>query len=99
MTDYLKKKKMYELLKQLEPEFSIPIMKECKYRFFRGSEWLSIPVYETLECDYIEMYHSKSCITVTFYIWDDESERLISIDRKVYCFSCGKCTLQYKRAV
>ena len=88
---------MYELLNQLEPDFSIPIMKECRYRFYRGSEWLSVPVYGTVECDYIEMYHSRSYISVTFYIWNDETENLVSIDRKAYSFLSGKCTLRYKR--
>lgn len=46
---YLKKKKFYDLAKELLKDVKLPIMKECEYKFFRGAEWLSFA------CD--ENYH------------------------------------------
>lgn len=38
--EYLKKKKLYELTKELLKDKRIPLMKDCEYRFCRGAEWL-----------------------------------------------------------
>lgn len=38
--EYLKKKKLYELAKELLKDKEIPLMKDCEYKFGRGSEWL-----------------------------------------------------------
>ena len=39
--EYLKKKKLYELTKELLKDKEIPLMKDCEYRFHRGLEWLN----------------------------------------------------------
>ena len=38
--EYLKKTGMYKVMKNLLPEVKIPLMKNCTYKFYRGSEWL-----------------------------------------------------------
>lgn len=39
MVRYLKKKKLYAIAKSLIKE-KLPLCKDCKYTFYRGSEWL-----------------------------------------------------------
>ena len=46
---YLKKKKFYDLAKELLKDVKLPIMKECEYKLYRGAERLSFA------CD--ENYH------------------------------------------
>lgn len=64
---YLKKKKMYELVK---PYFAnrIPLMKNCNYSFVRGSEFLkfncvdnynSVSVYSSYEGLYVRVHEYK----------------------------------------
>ena len=40
MGKYLKKKKMFELLKQLEALADHVKLSDCTYKFYRGTEWL-----------------------------------------------------------
>ena len=54
--EYLKKTKLYELAKTLMPD--IPSMRNCEYRFYRGSEWLKWLSGEECEDGWID-YKSK----------------------------------------
>lgn len=45
MVRYLKKKKLYEIAKSLIKE-ELPLCKDCKYTFYRGSEWLVCDSYK-----------------------------------------------------
>ena len=38
--EYLKKKKLYELAKELLKDKEIPLMKDCEYKSYKGAEWL-----------------------------------------------------------
>lgn len=98
MEEYLKKKKMFELLKQLAPGLNIPIMKECEYKFYRGAEWLNVPIYDRLDFDYISMYHSRSYISIDFDVYETENNRFCNENRKTYCYENGNWRLTYDRA-
>ena len=52
MVRYLKKKKLYAIAKSLIKE-ELPLCKDCKYTFYRGSEWLVGDSYKvsSLACD------------------------------------------------
>lgn len=75
---YLKKKKFYELTKELLKDKKIPIMKECKYTFHHGAEWLCFTG--------LEDYHSYNIASLSAGNWisieesffsDEECEQLI----------------------
>ena len=41
MAQYLKKKKLYEIVKKLLADKKLPPLKNCEYKFYRGAEWLT----------------------------------------------------------
>lgn len=59
MAEYLKKKKLYELTKQLLTEDKLPLMKECKYKFYHGAEWLYFSVDDGTHYKISSLYCGK----------------------------------------
>lgn len=90
---YLKKKKLYEMLKALV-DTDLRKLKDAKYRFFRGSEWL--------ECSsdnnkVFKLYHSRRFVSLDISIWDEEKENYVEIDRITYQLIDGQLIKNYQR--
>ena len=79
---YLKKKRMFELLKQLEELADHVKLSDCTYKFYRGTEWLR---YD--DGDHIwEMVASNGglylAVNLLEFDWSNNLEGLVS--RHVY---------------
>lgn len=63
MVKYLKKKKIHKLAQVLG--YSVPALKKCSYRYYRGSEWLTFPAEQ--DDEYYEFYVCKSYMSIELY--------------------------------
>lgn len=92
-TQYLKKTKMYNLLKDIiEPEY-MPKMSECEYRFYRGSEWLIFYIGFDFIC---KLYHRGVGFTLDFDSFNDFDVR-VSWDILTFAYLDDKLILNYWR--
>lgn len=87
MVKYLKKKRMFELLKQLVELADHVKSSDCTYKFYRGTEWLRLD-----DGDHIfELCASNGGLYLAFnlleYDWETYFERIV--ERHVYN-GCGK---------
>lgn len=64
--DYLKKKKMYAVV--LELGYPVPVLRDCNYKYYRGSEWLAFPLDDN---EYLELYHFNGYFSVTILEYDE----------------------------
>lgn len=83
---YLKKRKMYDLCNHLMLDLdlfqlvgcnTVPGLRDCEYKFYRGSEWLHVYFGDL----YVVLYHGNSYISIEILNFDDNS----SVHRKVFC--------------
>lgn len=77
---YLKKSKLYSIAKEVFELCDFPMLKDCKYICYRGTEWLKI-YHDT----YIYEICSMGCgayLSVKVYYYDDFCNR-ITISRSV----------------
>lgn len=94
MCEYLGKKKLYELLKMIIKPEIMQIMKDCEYRKYRGSEWLSMCV----DYDYvIKIYRSGFHVAVDFFEINDYDDSLVSLDRMCFGFCNNILHVNYWR--
>lgn len=81
--NYLKKKKMFELAKRLFTDLDPNVkLKNCGYRFYRGTEWLSIyddPYGYELSVSNDGNY----LIAEVFFYCDDDCTKKTLVSRKV----------------
>ncbi len=80
--NYLKKKKMYELMVRLASLDCEVSLSKCEYSFYRGMEWLWL-----LDNSYIYKLcsdHGGKCLSLTKYIYDDDTLSHREIFRHVY---------------
>ena len=83
MVKYQGKRRLYEFLKT--QGFTVPKMKEMKYEFYHGNEWL--------RCDEIGLFGTFSNMTVTTYAYDEEEDKDIEVG--FFSYRNGECV--YKR--
>lgn len=83
---YFKKRKMYDLvvellsscdLFQLVGDSPVPAMRDCSYKFYRGSEWLNV----SFEDVYVVLYHGNCYISIEVFDFDSDK----SLYRKCFC--------------
>ena len=87
MVKYLKKKKMFELLKQLV-QFDCEVkLSDCVYRFYRGTEWLRVSD-NTYSYDLCSM-GSGNYLALDKYVFDEDSFKDKCVFRHVFN-GCGK---------
>lgn len=67
-TPYLKKKKMYELLKGML-EYKPDLMKYATYKFYHGAEWLKGSAYDGENVVTYEMYHESYFLSLNIGGW------------------------------
>ena len=91
---YFKKKKMYELLKSIA-DTDLDMMKNASYKFYRGSEWLKCGSNDTNY--YYDMYHSGYFISLDIFLYDEQSEEYVEIDRITYKIVKEKLVKTYQR--
>lgn len=70
MAEYLKKKKIYSILKELVPNLLLPAMKDCAYKSYRGDEWLICGVGDS------EQYMDEYCLWRAGNMFDIRVERV-----------------------
>lgn len=80
---YLKKKKMYELAVSICPD--VPALKDCEYKFYRGSEWLQWCSDEDCEDGYIgfKLFHCASYHSLDKLQYLGSESKVLQLDRKV----------------
>lgn len=91
---YMKKKRMYELLKQMEPELELPLLRLCSYKFYRGSEWLEANLYG-FKYEFVKIYHYLNFVSIDFYYICENC--LLLVCRKTYRYDGEMCELEYCR--
>ncbi len=90
---YLKKTKMYHLLENIIESEYMPKLSECRYRYYRGSEWLEFYI----DLDFIvTLYHSSAYVSLDFDTFD-VLDRRNSYDRLTFTFMDNDLSLRYKR--
>lgn len=77
---YLKKTKMHELAKKIFTLDCDVKLKDCEYKFYRGSEWLRLN--DNTYCYEIYASHGGRFLSVETFIYDDDFNR-IEVSRKV----------------
>lgn len=85
MAEYLKKKKIYSILKELVPDITLPAMKDCAYKFYRGDEWLTCCVGDSEQyMDEYCLWHAGNRFDISFerVYWEDGRRELLQ--HKVY---------------
>lgn len=93
---YLKKKKMYEMLKSLV-NTNLNIMKNTTYRFYRGSEWLECTSDGVEHCKMYKLYHEGQFVSLDISQWDEEKENFVEIERITYRMINGQLVKSYQR--
>ena len=86
---YLKKKKMFELLKSMEPLSESVKLSDCTYKFHGGVEWLTVSV----DHDHVMelcLNHGGDYLSYTYYLvdWNNGCRRLRQLDRHIYYDYC-----------
>lgn len=95
-TGYLKKKKMYEMLKSLV-NTNLNIMKNATYRFYRGSEWLECVSDDTENCIKYKLVHEGHFFSLDISQWDREKDKFVEIERITYRMTDGQMVKSYQR--
>lgn len=77
--NYLKKKKMYQIAKDLFIKDHKVRLCDCHYKFWRGSEWLN---FHDDDFIYYELYAMSGGrhLTIEIFSYDDDLNRIL-IDR------------------
>ena len=82
--NYLKKTKMHKLACELRDD--VPMLKDCEYKFYRGSEWLKW--YADEECDdgYIqwELYVCKTYCSLSKVQHLESEFKAITLGRQIF---------------
>lgn len=75
---------MFELAKKIC--FDIPKMKECEYKFYRGSEWLIWFANEDCEDGYIswEIYRTGYFVSLNKIQHLESEFKAVTLERKTY---------------
>lgn len=85
---YLKKRKMYEIANKVLALDSNVKLKDCEYRFFRGTEWLRLRddtyIYELCSMA------GGNYLSVETYFYDMELSKRVQVSFKVLN-GWGKC--------
>lgn len=93
---YLKKKKMYEMLKSLVT-INLSMMKNATYRFYRGSEWLEC-TSDDEECyKHFKLYHEGLFVSLDISQWDEEKDNFVETERITYRMINGQLVKIYQR--
>ena len=81
---YLKKKKLYELAKQHCSD--IPKLRDCEYRFHRGSEWLKWNSSEESEDGWItwSLFRTGAHVSLEKVLHLEAEFKATTIERKVF---------------
>ena len=88
---YLKKSKLRKFL--IYMGIPVPALKDCVYRFYRGSEWLR---FTGLDDIYYEIYFSQF-MAIEKNRFDEILDKYVLIDRRVYNpQEVTKLILEYK---
>lgn len=90
MVVYLKKKKLFEIAKSLIAFESDLKLKDCAYRFYRGTEWLRL-YDDSYIYELCAMYGGKYLSLEKFY-YNEKSDNRIIVERSVLN-GFGKCTV------
>ena len=79
---YLGKKKMYEMACSISP-CKLPLMKNCEYKFYRGSEWLKWLSDEECDDGWIqwELYVCKAYYSLEKVQYLESANKAISLSR------------------
>lgn len=97
---YLKKKKMYDLLKDVFKDmlaYKPELMKYATYRFYRGSEWLEGCANNGESYVIYKMYHEGHFISLDILKWNDEKSAHEEIERITYHLQNEKWIKSYQR--
>ena len=79
--EYLKKKKLYELVKNgMRYPDDLPKMKDCTYRFFSGFEWLSFTGAYTLHSYKVSSQCCGGWLNIQESYFDYSGSNLITLD-------------------
>ena len=81
---YLKKKKMHSIAQELCYE-KVPALKDCEYKFYRGSEWLKWFADEECEDGYIqwEFYCCRSYYSFEKVQHLESENKAVTLERYV----------------
>lgn len=90
MVSYLKKSKIREIVLSLG--FLVPTLKDCSYKFYKGSEWLR---FSGTDEYYYEVYVCPGYLAIDCIDYD-ENDVSHSINRWVYV-GADYSVLKYKR--
>lgn len=93
--NYLKKKKLYELLQTIAFT-ELDIMKYAEYKFYRGSEWLYCNA--KIENLSYELYHKNYFVSLDILKYDEDQDKTINVDRIVYDFIDNKLIKKLQRS-
>lgn len=93
---YLKKKKMYEMLKSLVST-DLNMMKNATYRFYHGSEWLECTSDNEEHYKTYKLYHEGVFVSLDISQWDEEQEKFVDIERITYRMVDGQLVKHYQR--
>lgn len=82
--EYLKKTKMHDLAKSLMAD--VPPVRDCEYKFYRGSEWLKWTSDEECGDGWIrfELYVCKSYYSLEKVQYLESEFKSVVLDRKVF---------------
>lgn len=82
MVKYLKKSKIRQLL--LDLGYQVPALKDCSYKFYRGSEWLegSLPCGESDCSVFFKCYLCPGYMSVDVYLYDWNTDEEELLERK-----------------
>ena len=95
-SNYLKKKKMYEMLQSLVDD-NLDLMKNASYRFYCGSEWLECASDYTVHFKNYELYHKGNFFSLDISQYDEEKDKYVEIERITYQMINGQLVKQYQR--
>lgn len=95
-TPYLKKKKMYELLKGML-EYKPDLMKYATYKFYQGAEWLEGSAYDGENVVIYKMYHAGYFLSLDIGGWSEEKCDSVEIERITYHLKNEKWIKTYQR--
>lgn len=83
---YLKKSKMYKILKSLL-EDNVELTKDVSYEFYRGSEWL-----QCKDTDFrtYKLYRERNFISLDIEQYSEKIDNYVSIERRTYRLNEGQ---------
>lgn len=94
---YLKKKRMYEILKSLV-SINLSMMKNATYRFYRGSEWLECTSDDEDCYKHFKLYHEGQFVSLDISQWDEEKDNFVETERITYRMINGQLVKNYQRS-